>query len=329
MNESPEFNEVDSNVQPEIDETKPEAPQPSPPPAPKAQMSRLAYLTILLLVGLSFAGGYITRDFVAPARGIQAAAPPASLPQTNQAAADNGTMADAGAQTETSSSAASQPSQSTAGNDAFNAPQDLITVGNMTMTAAEFNTYARNFADNDPGIGPKDAPLLIVEFSDFECPFCKRFHEDTLTPLLNEYEGLVRFVYRDFPLDSIHPRAQIAAEAAECANEQGRFWLMHDLLFADQAGWSGAPNVFDRFRMYAQQLQMDEDQFVECITSGKYRQEVLMDQQAAMAYGIRGTPSFIVNDKLLRGAVSIEIFRQVLDEELAALTNQNQQPAAP
>jgi hypothetical protein len=88
--------------------------------------------------------------------------------------------------------------------------------------------------DDDPFIGPEDAPVTIVEFGDFQCPYCKRFADDTFRDLLEEYEGDIRFVYRDFPLSSIHPDAQRAAEAAECADEQGQFWEMHDAIFAQQ-----------------------------------------------------------------------------------------------
>src|SRR5581483_1914058 len=88
--------------------------------------------------------------------------------------------------------------------------------------------------ENNPTIGPDNAPVTIIEFSDFQCPFCKRFHDTTLPVLLKKYEGKIRFAYRDFPISSIHPYAQGAAEAAECAYAQNKFWDYHDLLFQDQ-----------------------------------------------------------------------------------------------
>lgn len=177
-----------------------------------------------------------------------------------------------------------------------------------------------DFVDDDPALGPEDAPITIVEFSDFECPYCKRWHEQTFKQLLNMYEGKIRFVYRDFPLHNIHPRAQIAAEAAECADDQGMYWPMHDILFNDQAAWSKtAPNPVDRFKIYALQLGMDADELLNCIDRGTYTQEVQFDLRAGASYGITGTPAFIINGKLLSGAHPLETFQMVLDRELAAI----------
>jgi len=203
-----------------------------------------------------------------------------------------------------------------------NGTPSVETATTGTTAASSSSAQAQplfSFVDDDPALGPEDAPITIVEFSDFECPYCKRWHEQTFKQLLNMYEGKIRFVYRDFPLNSIHPRAQIAAEASECADEQGMFWPMHDILFNDQAGWSQAANPMDRFKIYALQLNMDADELLECIDLGYYTQEVQFDLRAGASYGITGTPAFLINGKLLSGAHPLETFQMVLDRELAAI----------
>lgn len=199
----------------------------------------------------------------------------------------------------------------------------LSTATNADVSTAAASSQTQpvfDFVDDDPALGPEDAPITIVEFSDFECPYCKRWHEQTFKQLLNMYEGKIRFVYRDFPLHNIHPRAQIAAEAAECADDQGMYWPMHDILFNDQAAWSKtAPNPVDRFKIYALQLGMDADELLNCIDRGTYTQEVQFDLRAGASYGITGTPAFIINGKLLSGAHPLETFQMVLDRELAAI----------
>ncbi len=108
--------------------------------------------------------------------------------------------------------------------------------------------------DDDPYLGPVDAPVTIIEFSDFQCPFCKRFFDETLSQIKQQYEGQVKFVYRDFPISSIHPWAQKAGEAAECADDQGKFWEYHDLIFENQTALNstlqteGLTGVVDTFK---------------------------------------------------------------------------------
>jgi len=174
-------------------------------------------------------------------------------------------------------------------------------------------------ADDDPFIGPQDAPITIVEFSDYQCPFCKRFREDTLDPLLARYEGQLRFVYRDFPLSGLHPRAQIAAEAADCAQDQGKFWEMHDTLFAQQADWAEAADVFQRFEQYADDLQLNVELFLSCLKTGKYTPEVQQELQEGQRYGVTGTPTFFINGKVISGAVPLEFFEQIIDQQQPAL----------
>ena len=135
--------------------------------------------------------------------------------------------------------------------------------------------------DNDPIIGDPNAPITIIEFSDFQCPFCARFHVETLPLIMNEYinDGQVKLVFRDFPIQSIHPNALPASVAAECANEQGKFKEMHDVLFENQNEWSNQSldNVIITFSQYASGMELQEEVFDSCLKNGKYVEEIQKD----------------------------------------------------
>jgi protein-disulfide isomerase len=163
--------------------------------------------------------------------------------------------------------------------------------------------------DDDPVRGPKDAAVTIIEFSDFECPYCRRV-QPTLKRLLKDYEGQVRLVYRDFPLN-IHKHAQKAAEAAQCAGEQDHFWPYHDKLF-EQTALSPSD-----LKKYAGELGLDMDKFTACLDSGKYTQEVAHDMKDGQAAGVNSTPSFFVNGQPLSGAVPYEHFQELVEAALA------------
>ncbi|MBU2634064.1 MAG: DsbA family protein [Nanoarchaeota archaeon] len=164
--------------------------------------------------------------------------------------------------------------------------------------------------DDDPFIGPEDAPVIIVEFSDFQCPFCSK-SVPTVKQILEEYEEEVKIVYRDFPL-SFHQNAQKAAEAAECADDQGKFWEYHDVLFENQ-------NALDveSLKEYAVDLNLDGDEFDDCLDSGKYEEEVKNDFQDGQSYGVSGTPAFFINGVSVSGAQPFSVFQQIIEEELA------------
>ncbi len=167
-------------------------------------------------------------------------------------------------------------------------------------------------ADDDPFLGDEDAPVTMIEWSDFECPFCGRFYSQTEEQLIQQYvdTGKVKFVYRDFPL-SFHPNAQKAAEAGECADEQGKFWEMHDLLFEQgvQGGVAG-------FKQYAQQIGLDTAEFSQCLDSGAMASEVQNDFNDGQRVGISGTPGFIINGQLVSGAQPFQVFQQVIEGAL-------------
>jgi protein-disulfide isomerase len=167
-------------------------------------------------------------------------------------------------------------------------------------------------ADDDAVLGDKDAPVTIIEFSDYECPFCSRFWSDTLPQLKREYidTGKVKLVYRDFPL-SIHPNAQIAAEAAECAGEQGKYWEMHDQIFENQ-GQLGEGAL----KQWALGLGLDSGKFNSCLDSGKFTSEVQKDLADGSAVGASGTPTFFINGRKIVGAQPFSAFKAIIDSEL-------------
>ncbi|MAF14111.1 MAG: disulfide bond formation protein DsbA [Parcubacteria group bacterium] len=165
--------------------------------------------------------------------------------------------------------------------------------------------------DEDHIRGNKNAKVTLIEFSDFECPFCARLHP-TLQQLLSQYENDIRIVYRHFPLNSIHPNAQKAAEASECAGEQGKFWEYHDTLLDNQQAMT-VPSL----KSYAGQLGLSQTQFDSCLDSNKYASKVNQQLQEGQAAGVTGTPGTFVNGELVRGAYPIATFQQIIDGILA------------
>jgi len=171
------------------------------------------------------------------------------------------------------------------------------------------------FNSEDPLKGDKDAPVTIVEFSDFQCPFCAKFYSDTFSKIEKEYiqTGKVNLVYRDFPL-SFHGNAQKAAEAAECAQEQGKFWDYHDLLFENQPEWSSGG--IGELKNYAKEINLNSEEFNECLDSGAMKEEVEEDFQEGSALGVSGTPAFFINGELISGAQPFSVFKEVIEENL-------------
>ncbi len=166
--------------------------------------------------------------------------------------------------------------------------------------------------DDDASLGPADAPITIIEFSDFQCPYCEQWHKQVFDELMAAYPGQIRFVYRDFPLPS-HPEAQPAAEAAECAGDQSAYWDFHNALFSGPYGLSRAA-----YEQYASDLDLDTASFTACLDARTHQAEVEADARDASRAGINSTPSFVVNGRLLIGALPLSDFMAVIDEELAA-----------
>jgi len=162
-----------------------------------------------------------------------------------------------------------------------------------------------------PAKGPSTAPVEIVEFSDFQCPYCLRA-DPTVTQVLNTYGDRVHFVYRHYPLPG-HPAARPAAEASACAAEQGKFWQFHDRLFADQTKLSDAD-----LKKTAADLGLDGAAFNACVDSHKFKSMIDADVAAGQDAGVDGTPAFFINGRLISGAQPFGEFKKLIDEELAA-----------
>jgi protein-disulfide isomerase len=163
--------------------------------------------------------------------------------------------------------------------------------------------------DDDPSVGPDDAPVTIVEFSDFNCPYCKKFHQETFVKLMAAYGDQVRFVYRDFPITSAE--SFVAAQAANCAGRQGAYWAFHDALFSGSLGLGRA--AYDG---YAGKLGLNIPALDACLDSGDEATEVTADAQAASELGVTGTPTFFINGIPLVGAQPMTEFSRVIDSEL-------------
>lgn len=173
----------------------------------------------------------------------------------------------------------------------------------------------RSMIDDDPAIGSEDAPVTIVEFSDYQCPFCATFYLETFSRIKSEYvdTGKVKFVYRDFPLN-FHQYAQKSAEASECADEQGKFWEYKDILFKRQAEWSSLG--VDKLKDYASELKLDRERFDYCLDNNIMASEVQNDFADGKKYGVSGTPAFFIEGELISGAQPFEVFQQKIDSLL-------------
>lgn len=163
-----------------------------------------------------------------------------------------------------------------------------------------------------PSIGPRDAEITIVEFSDFQCPYCQKWHVQVFEQLMAAYPNKIRLVYRNLPLTQIHPEAMSAAEASLCANDQNAYWKYHDQLF-DNADSLGA----DLYGRIASDLRLNIAAFEKCMTDHKYQAVIQEDMQFAIDLGVQSTPTFFINGLAVVGAQPLSVFQQVIDQELA------------
>lgn len=162
----------------------------------------------------------------------------------------------------------------------------------------------------EPFRGSEKAPVTIIKFEDFLCPFCKQV-QPTFNDLLSRYNGKVRLVHKDLPLESLHPQARQAAEAARCAYEQGKFWEYHDKLYAN------SPKArADDLKSYAKEVSLNVDSFDRCFASGKYKGVVQQDLNEGAQLGLTGTPTFFINGREISGNQPLEAFEAIIDEEL-------------
>lgn len=166
-------------------------------------------------------------------------------------------------------------------------------------------------SDGFHALGPDDAPITLIEFSDYQCPFCRRWQQEVYQPLLAAYPGKIKLVYRNLPLTSIHPDAFPAAEAAMCAGDQNAYWQYHDKLF------TGESLGTEVYKQYAQDLGLDLTAFEDCITNHKFQKAIEDDSNFALNLGVRSTPTFFINGLAIVGAQPLDVFKQVIDKELA------------
>lgn len=163
--------------------------------------------------------------------------------------------------------------------------------------------------DDDPSLGPADAPITIVEFSDYNCPYCEKWHTETFRQLQAAYPDQILFVYRDFPITSQESMA--AAQAANCAGEQDAYWSFHDSLLS-----GGLDLGREAYVQYATRLGLDVEALLACLDSGKYQEEVEADARYAAGLGVSGTPTFFINGRPLVGAQPLSQFQEIIENEL-------------
>jgi protein-disulfide isomerase len=203
-------------------------------------------------------------------------------------------------------------------------PIIALFIAMMTAASAPASGQGGQFVgvDDDPVMGSANARVTIIEFGDYQCPFCRSFWKDTFPRLKKEYidTGKVRFVFRDFPQKG-HPEAIAAAVAAECAEDQGRYWPFHDKVFREQDR-RGQPDEVVRFKVaelkrWATDVGLEAAAFNECFDAGRHQDEVMKDYEDAAGLGLKGTPVFFVNGRALLGAHPFATFQKAIEAELS------------
>lgn len=194
------------------------------------------------------------------------------------------------------------------------------TNSNVTNTGTVINSNLTNTtsletpdADDDPFLGPVDAPVEIIGFEDFQCPYCARA-EPIIMEVLAQYPNDVKFVYRDFPLHTIHDQAIAAAQAGECADAQGLFWPWHDEAYENQSALNAAPAIFS---VWAETAGLDVDEFDDCVAAGTYATEVQKDQDEGLLAGVQATPTFFINGYKIEGVLNVDQWKELVDAALA------------
>ena len=210
------------------------------------------------------------------------------------------------------------------GKAAFEAPPDqAVTVDEAQLRAIIESVLAERdsgeasaddpdrfaLVDDDPYLGEEDASIVIVEFSDFFCSYCKRHFDQTFTPLLENYGGYIRYVYRDFA--RLTPESTPAAAAAQCAFAQGKFWEFHAAFFDNQSELG-----YDFYLQTAEEYELDIEEYTACLDEGRYIDEVEIDGFDGQIAGVRGTPGFFINGQILSGAQPYSIFERMIQREL-------------
>ncbi len=186
-------------------------------------------------------------------------------------------------------------------------------VSSFRLAKKEYDVFPR---ETDHILGDLNkAKIVVIEYSDFECPACQSFYP-IVKSLKEKYKDEVVFIYRHLPLIEIHPKALMAAQAAEAASKQGKFWEMHNLLFEKQAEWKNSPNPKELFLSYAKTLNLDLDKFKKDFENQEIKEKILNERSEALKLGLQGTPSFFVNRKLVT-LTSYDSLEKEIEKELA------------
>lgn len=190
----------------------------------------------------------------------------------------------------------------------------FLFIGSSMAQPTKVEDVVAALARNGPAKGNDKAPVVLIEFSDFQCSFCRKFWQTTLSPIEKKYinTGRVRFLYRHFAILGKHSVA--AAQAAECAHEQGKFWAYHDRLFTSAKTSFAFTN--GKLKGYAKEIALNTRQFNQCLSSEKYLKKVEGETAVAAFLGARGTPAFLLNGQLLVGAQPFEVFEAAIEKEL-------------
>src|SRR3989344_2117728 len=188
---------------------------------------------------------------------------------------------------------------------------DLTQTPGVSSSSSSLITSAKVATTDDPSTGPAAAEITLVEFSDFQCPFCKESYP-VVKQLLAKYPDSIRFIYRDFPVDSIHSFARKAAEAGECAQDQDKFWEYHDKVFENQDALNNEDGQI--FYTIAKSVGLDVATFTACFGFGKHKAEVEEDYQAGVTAGVRGTPTWFFNGQKVEGSLPLETFEKIIQE---------------
>lgn len=195
---------------------------------------------------------------------------------------------------------------STTGASTFSQTNQFTQAGVQTSSTQKVSRAEVETTD-DPSIGPANAPVTIVEFGDFECPFC-RSSMPVVKDVLQKYNKKVRFIFRDFPNASLHPNAQNAALAAGCAQAQGKFWQYHDFLYINQEHLT-----VDDLHAYAAQVGVNTDEFDKCVVTHARSGEITKDYNDGVRFGVSGTPTWFFNGRRVEGALPYDIFVKIID----------------
>ena len=190
--------------------------------------------------------------------------------------------------------------------------KQVAQVGNAIPPATDF----KSLEAGAPLLGDPNAPVAIVEFADFQCPFCERFYTDSAKNIIEKYvkTGKAKFIYRDFAF--LGEESNFAAQAARCAGDQGKYWQYHDYLFEHQNGENEGAFAKEHLKNFALQIGLNGGEFNNCIDSGKHAQDVANDTEMGRKFGVTGTPTTFINGKLVQGAVPFSQIEPVILDAL-------------